>query len=102
MLCDLLLGRDDEVELIGRGLERAARLARHLRRLPISGLWSSPRRRRHFDRTLIGEQLALSIQIAQSLNEVDYGRWTGCSSAQLELDQPGPVSTLYVLAHKFR
>jgi broad specificity phosphatase PhoE len=86
MLCDLLLGRNDEVELIGRGLERAARLARHLRRLPISGLRSSRRRRPIHAATLIGEQLALSIRIAQSLNEVDYGRWIGCSSAELELD----------------
>ena len=79
MLCDLLLGHDDEVELIGRGLERAARLARHLRRLPISGLRSSRRRRPIHTATLIGEQLALSIRIAQSLNEVDYGRWSGAA-----------------------
>jgi len=71
---DILLGRNDEVGLSGRGLERAARLARHLRRLPISGLWSSPLRRAIQTAALIGEQLALSIQIAQSLNEIDYGR----------------------------
>lgn len=83
---DILLGRNDEVGLSGRGLERAARLAQHLRRLPISGLWSSPLRRTIQTAALIGEQLALSIQIAQSLNEVDYGRWTGCSFAELERD----------------
>jgi broad specificity phosphatase PhoE len=80
---DLLLGRNDEVRLSARGLELDAKLARHLRRLPISALWSSLLRRAIQTATPIGEQMATSIQIAQSLNEIDYGRWTGRSVAGL-------------------
>lgn len=61
---DLLLGRDDEVRLSTRGLERAAKLARHLRRLPIAALWSSPLRRAiQTAATPIMEQVAISIEL---------------------------------------
>jgi broad specificity phosphatase PhoE len=81
-----LLGRTDPAGLSRHGLARAASLAQHLRRLPISALLSSPLRRAIETATTIAQQLAFPIQIAQALNEVDYGRWTGRSFAELASD----------------
>lgn len=83
---NLLLGRNDEVGLSRRGLERAAALAENLLPLPIVSVWSSPLRRCVETATIIGGQLRLPVQIAPGLNEVDYGQWTGCSFDRLEDD----------------
>lgn len=83
---DILLGRNDEVGLSRRGLECAAGLAERLGRLPISAIWSSPLKRALRTARPIAEKLALSVQIAHSLTEIDYGRWTGRRLAELESD----------------
>ena len=83
---DILLGRNDDVALSSTGLQRAATLAQRLGRLPISAIWSSPLRRTIHTATPIAEVLALSVQIAPSLNEIDYGRWTGRRLTELESD----------------
>ena len=79
----MLLGRNNEVGLSSRGFERANRLAQYLKGLPIHGLWSSPLSRAVQTASPIAEQLATPIQLAESLNELDYGRWTGCSFSEL-------------------
>lgn len=81
---NMLLGRNDDVGLSREGLKRAAALANNLRRLPIASVWSSPLRRAFQTATIIADELRLSVQIAVRLNELDYGRWTGCTFDQLE------------------
>ena len=83
---DVLLGRNNEVGLSSRGFERANRLAQYLKGLPIQELWSSPLRRAVQTATPIAEQLATPIQLSESLNELDYGRWTGRCFNELEGD----------------
>ncbi|MBV8773148.1 MAG: histidine phosphatase family protein [Deltaproteobacteria bacterium] len=83
---DILLGRNDEVGLSRRGRGCAATLAERLGRLPISAIWSSPLKRALRTARPIAERLSLSVQIAHSLTEIDYGRWTGRRFAELEDD----------------
>jgi broad specificity phosphatase PhoE len=83
---DILLGRNDEVGLTNHGIECADELAQRLGRLTISGIWSSPVKRAMQTARLIAEKLALPVEIALSLAEIDYGRWTGHRFADLEND----------------
>jgi broad specificity phosphatase PhoE len=83
---NILLGRNDDVGVSSEGLRRAAELAKNLRHLPIASVWSSPLKRATQTARVIGGEVALAVQIAAPLNEVDYGRWTGCSLERLEDD----------------
>ena len=83
---DILLGRNDGVGLSAAGRQSADRLAGRLGGLPIRAIWSSPLKRAVQTTAPIADKLALPVQIALSLAEVDYGRWTGCRFAELEND----------------
>lgn len=100
---DLLLGRDDEVRLSTRGLERAAKLARHLRRLPIAALWSSPLRRAiQTAATPIMEQVAISIELRSRSMKSITADGPGAASPTSRVIQAGAVSTPCVTASRFR
>jgi broad specificity phosphatase PhoE len=83
---NILIGRNDDVGISRKGLQGAAALAKHLQRLPIASVWSSPLRRAIQTASVIGSGVGLAVQIAASLNEVNYGLWTGCSFEQLSDD----------------
>ena len=82
----VLLGRNDDVGISREGRKRAAAMAAKLRRLPIASVWCSPLRRAIETATVIAETLALPLGIAEPLNEIDYGCWTGCSFDRLRRD----------------
>ena len=82
----VLIGRNRELGLSVAGKDRAGRLARRLRGLPISSVWSSPLMRAIDTATVIASELTLPVQISEAMNEVDYGEWTGRSFAELESD----------------
>lgn len=67
-------------------MTQAERLARALTDWPISAIYSSPQRRCRQTAAIIGDRLALSVQISDALDEIDFGRWTGRAFADLEQD----------------
>lgn len=78
-----LVGRTEGVPLNEQGAREARLLASRLGRLPISGVYSSPRERARETAQAVAGPLRLSVQIVADLDELDYGEWTGKSFAEL-------------------
>jgi broad specificity phosphatase PhoE len=74
---DILVGRVKGVLLSEEGREQAQRLANQLASLPISAIWSSPMERAIDTAKIISSFAGVAWQVAESLNEIDYGEWTG-------------------------
>ena len=81
----VLSGRS-EIALDVRGSAEAAALADALGDLPIASLHSSPRRRARETIAPLAGRRGLEVHIAPALDEVDFGRFTGGSFAELESD----------------
>jgi ribonuclease H / adenosylcobalamin/alpha-ribazole phosphatase len=81
----VLSGRSD-IPLNDAGRHEAEQLAAHLARMPIRSLHVSPRRRTLETAVPVGELLRLPIEIAPALDEIDFGRFTGRSFADLAPD----------------
>jgi probable phosphoglycerate mutase len=78
----VLSGRSG-IALDARGRAEAEALAAHLARLPVASLHSSPRRRARETAAPIMARTGLDIRIADALDEVDFGNFTGSSFADL-------------------
>ena len=70
------------------GLEQAAILADLLGTLPVEAVYASPRERAWYTARDIAERHGLEVRIANGLDEVDFGAWTGMTFSELE-DAPG-------------
>ena len=70
---NVLAGRTHGVHLSAEGKRESALLARCLARRDITAVYSSPLERAVETARIIDNR----IQIAVSLNEIDYGEWTG-------------------------
>lgn len=82
----ILSGRRRDVALSRRGIEQAAILADLLGTQEIRAVYSSPRERAWYTAREIAEPHALKVLSDGRLDEVDFGRWSGCSFAELEGD----------------
>jgi probable phosphoglycerate mutase len=78
----ILSGRS-EIALDARGRAEAETLATHLTRRPIASLHSSPRRRALETAAPIMARTGLDIRIADALDEVDFGGFSGSAFADL-------------------
>jgi broad specificity phosphatase PhoE len=78
-----IVGRRPGVQLSPDGLREAEALARRLEGWPIQALYSSPLERARATAATIAERLRLDVQVADELNEIDYGDWTDCTLADL-------------------
>jgi probable phosphomutase (TIGR03848 family) len=78
-----IVGRMPGVALSPGGSQEAAALARRLEREPIQALYSSPLERARATAAPIADRLRLEVQVAEELNEIDYGQWTNRALADL-------------------
>ena len=84
----ILSGRRRDVALSKDGLEQAEIVADLLAVEPIAAVYSSPRERAFYTARTIAEAHELPVAIADHLDEVDFGEWTGMAFSELEGD-PG-------------
>ena len=73
--------------LSSEGLEQAAIVSDLLGTIPLAAVYSSPRERAWYTARDIAEPHALSVQVADDLDEIDFGEWTGARFADLEGDE---------------
>ena len=83
LLGHTIVGRQPGVQLGSSGLREAEALAGRVEGWPIEALYSSPLERARATAAPIAERLQLEVQIAQELNEIDYGAWTNRTLADL-------------------
>src|SRR3954447_22578914 len=82
----VLSGRRRDVALRRDGLEQAAILADLLGTETVQAVYASPRGRAWYTARDIAEPHGLEPELAEALDEVDFGDWTGCDFAELEGD----------------
>ena len=80
-----LSGRSD-IPLSDQGRAEAARLADRLDSLRLAALHSSPRRRARETAAVVAERQGNAVELADALDEIDFGAWTGASFAALADD----------------
>jgi probable phosphomutase (TIGR03848 family) len=78
-----LSGRTPGIHLSEEGRRQAVRLAERLTGLPLSAVYASPLERCVETAQPIAAPRGMSVRPAPGLEEVDYGKWTGRSIAQL-------------------
>jgi broad specificity phosphatase PhoE len=81
-----LSGRRRDVALSSEGLEQAEIVADLLGVEPLAAVYSSPRERAYYTARAIAEQHELKVQVADGIDEVDFGEWTGLPFDRLEGD----------------
>jgi broad specificity phosphatase PhoE len=79
-----IVGRASGVRLSPEGAREAERLAERLEGSSIGALYSSPLERARATAALIAARLRLEVQIADELNEIDFGDWTNRTLADLD------------------
>jgi len=81
-----LCGRMRGVTLGSDGRHQAERLAERLAREDIAAVYSSPLERARETAQPIARRLGLPVQVAEPLNEIDFGSWTGRRFDELASD----------------
>ncbi len=66
-----------DVGLSARGVAQIARVAQHLRDVPLSAIYSSPRRRASESAAVIAQSHALEVKVEDALAEIDFGAFEG-------------------------
>ena len=72
----ILAGRTDGVLLTKTGIEQAERIAKYLKPLDISAIYSSPIERAKHTAKIVAENNSLDYQLDDRLIEIDMGRFT--------------------------
>lgn len=84
----ILSGRSTGGGLTAEGRAHAHWLAGEIARgEPITSIQSSPQRRARETAEVVAGRLGLAVRIVPALDEIDFGRWTGRSFADLEQDE---------------
>lgn len=81
-----LVGRRPGVRLSAQGRRQAALLGAALAETPLARVLSSPRERTLETAAAIAEAQGCEVEVAPSLDEVDFGDWNGRAFAELEGD----------------
>jgi probable phosphoglycerate mutase len=74
------------VALSKEGLEQAEIVADLLGVEPLAAVYSSPRERAYYTARQVAEQHELKVSVADGLDEIDFGDWSGTSFDALEGD----------------
>ncbi len=82
----VLCGRMPGVHLAEAGRAQAARLAQRVRRATPIALYTSPQPRARETAEAIGAACGLRPEVADALDEIEFGDWTGRPFADLEAD----------------
>jgi len=78
-LGQVLSGRRRDVALSREGLEQAEIVADLIAVEPIAAVYSSPRERAYYTAREIADRYEQKVRIADGLDEVNFGDWTGRS-----------------------
>lgn len=78
-----LSGRRRDVALGREGLEQAEIVADLIAVEPIAAVYASPRERAYYTAREIADRYEQKVRIADALDEVDFGDWTGRSFDEL-------------------
>jgi probable phosphoglycerate mutase len=81
-----LTGRSPDVHLSDRGQRELTRLQQQLAGITIDAIYSSPLARALETAAALCVDRAISVEVIDDLNEMDFGDWTGRSFEQLEAD----------------
>jgi broad specificity phosphatase PhoE len=88
LLGHTIVGRAPGVPLSPDGAREAERIAERLERSGIGALYSSPLERARATAAPVAARLHVDVQIADELNEIDFGDWTNRTLAELhELEE---------------
>src|SRR6185312_7238086 len=79
-----LLGRADGAPLSAKGHDQLRTLSELFAHEPIAAVQSSPRRRARETAEAIARPHGFAVEIHPSLDELDYGEWTGLDFKVLE------------------
>lgn len=74
------------MSLSQEGLEEAEIVADLLAVEPLAAVYSSPRERAYYTAREIADQHEMKVEIADGLDEIDFGEWTGLPFDALEGD----------------
>jgi broad specificity phosphatase PhoE len=72
----VLSGRSD-ISLSEAGRREAERLADRLAGMPLAAIFTSPRPRAFETAAIVAARHAVAVEVADELDEIDFGRWTG-------------------------
>src|SRR3954454_8567259 len=86
LLDRILCGRMPGVPLDDLGCRQIANTAELLRGHAVQAVQSSPQRRALQSAAIIADRCGCAVEIASGFDEIDMGRWTGASFADLALD----------------
>jgi probable phosphoglycerate mutase len=78
-----LTGRAHGVTLSPTGEQEARAVARRLAAEALSEVQTSPRERARATAEAIGQAVCAPVQVAEALDEIDFGTWTGASFSEL-------------------
>ncbi|HLT02409.1 MAG TPA: histidine phosphatase family protein [Geminicoccaceae bacterium] len=84
LLGHTIVGRASGVGLSAQGLLEAEALVERFAPGAIDALYSSPLERARATAAAMAARLGLNVQIAEELNEIDYGVWTNRTLADLD------------------
>ncbi len=87
-LSRILAGRAPGTALNARGQAQAAQLAERLAGAGIRRIVSSPLERARQTAEPLARRLGLAVEIAEELNELDFGSWTGRTFEDLRATVP--------------
>jgi probable phosphomutase (TIGR03848 family) len=79
-----IVGRAPGIHLSRDGVRQAQELALRLEGGGIAALYTSPLERAVATAAPLGARLALDVVVAEELNEIDFGAWTGRTIAELD------------------
>jgi len=79
-----IVGRASGVHLSPDGVRQAQALAERLAGSAIAALYTSPLERAVETAAPVGARLGLEAALAEELNEIDFGAWTGRTIAELD------------------
>ncbi|WP_173931790.1 histidine phosphatase family protein [Chelativorans sp. Marseille-P2723] len=82
----ILTGRRSQIALTAAGRLEARRLGRHIARLQVDALKTSPRLRARQTAEIIAMETGLEAGIAEELDEIDFGCWSGLPFEALSAD----------------
>jgi probable phosphoglycerate mutase len=86
-LGEVLSGRRSDVALSSDGLEQAAIVGDLLGTRPIAAVYSSPTERACLTASEIAEPHELPVRTLDTLDEIDFGQWSGARFSDLEGDE---------------
>lgn len=78
-----MAGRKPDVRLSREGNAQAQQLAERLASLPIRAICASPLERARDTAQPLADRLGIEVEIAEELNELDFGEWTGRTLEEL-------------------